>query len=222
MKLINSIKREILLKKEFIGIPKFEVSVLTNEKKQQIAAFTSELKKEHTQYIKEISSPEMAMSIELAEFLIEYCISNRPSKIIDLGSGFSSYVFRLYKKKYNNDAIIYSVDDNEDWLVKTKKYLEKHQLNYDNLLTLDELQTKQLNGFFDLVLLDLNFVEKRQHYIVYSNELKNKEGNVIIDDVHKVEFLREVKSKAASQNANLYDIRLKTKDQFGRFAIVLK
>lgn len=220
--MINKLKRKILLAYELKGIKDFNFS---NEELREINKFPkifAEIKDKHAGYIKEISSPDMAMSLELAEFLIEYCISTKPNRLIDLGSGFSSFVFRLYQKHINEQAIIYSIDDDEAWLHKTKDYLKNIELNTDNLITLDSLKAMDLNGFFDLVLLDLNFVEKRKLYISYSLDLTKEDGVTIIDDVHKVEFLREVKKRAKAHDSVLFDLKEKTIDSFGRFAILLK
>jgi hypothetical protein len=54
------------------------------------------------EYVTYVSRPDMAISRELAVFLYSLCESIRPQYILDMGSldmgsGFSSYVFRLYQ-----------------------------------------------------------------------------------------------------------------------------
>jgi predicted O-methyltransferase YrrM len=95
-------------------------------------------------------------------------------------------------------------------------------LNTEHLYLLTELQGQQTDGYFDLVLLDLNFVEVRKDYIDYTARILAADGAVIVDDVHKVEFLREVKRIARMAGCRLYDIRKATYDGFGRFSIVMK
>ena len=51
--------------------------------------------------------------------------------------------------------------------------------------------------------------------------LLSKNGLLIVDDVHKVEFLREVKKAAKINEFKLSNIKLSTIDKLGRFAIAL-
>ncbi|MDP2727812.1 MAG: hypothetical protein Q8P59_09750, partial [Dehalococcoidia bacterium] len=51
------------------------------------------------QYTSRVSIDYMAVSLELSAFLMVLCERFRPSSILDLGSGFSSFVFRYYASK---------------------------------------------------------------------------------------------------------------------------
>ena len=50
----------------------------------------------HQRYVTTVSLPYQAVSLELAALLLSLCRSTRPAVIADLGSGFSSFVFRTY------------------------------------------------------------------------------------------------------------------------------
>ena len=223
MKLLNKLKRIILLKKEMYAIPfsdKIKPSNFVDEAKYK-TLFNS-IKSEHKVYIEHISSPEMAMSLELAYFIMNYCIEYKPKRLLDLGSGFSSFVFRMYQNNFKEmDIIVYSIDDNNNWLIKTKDYLNKQNLKIDNLHNLEDFKILNLKEYFDLILLDLNFVEIRKEYLNFSMNLLSKNGLLIVDDVHKVEFLREVKKAAKINEFKLSNIKLSTIDKLGRFAIAL-
>ena len=182
-----------------------------------------QVKEEYKIYTSQYSSKEMAASLELSNFLLAYCIEFKPLQVVDLGSGFSSFVLRLYKKSFPELSIsVYSVDDNSEWLEITKKYLDKNNLDLENILLLNDLLISNKKNQFDLVLLDLNFIEIRKKYIQFSLELINKTGTVIIDDVHKIEFLREVKKITSHSNAKITNIKSSTKDSFGRFSMLVK
>lgn len=223
MKLLNKLKRIILLKKEMYAISfsdKIKTSNFVNEEKYK-TLFDS-IKSEHKIYIENISSPEMAMSLELAYFIMNYCIKYKPTRLLDLGSGFSSFVFRLFQNNFKEmDIIVYSVDDNDKWLLKTKDYLNKHSLKIDNLHNLEDFKNLNLKEYFDLILLDLNFVEIRKEYLNFSMNLISEKGLLIVDDVHKVEFLREVKKAAKINEFKLSNIKTLTIDKLGRYAIAL-
>jgi hypothetical protein len=57
---------------------------------------TKKLKPYYSEYVNHISSPEMAASMELAGFMYTLCKANQYKKVLDLGSGLSSFIFRLY------------------------------------------------------------------------------------------------------------------------------
>lgn len=218
MKLLSKFKENILLQKELLNIPYYD-DVSETQSAATKSLFQT-VRSKHAAYIKNVSSPGMAMSLELAFFILSFCIKNKPALLLDLGSGFSSYIFRLYQKHETSKNVeIYSVDDNKQWLDKTKAFLAAEGLNTNNVITLEQLSE---NGkLFDCILLDLNFIEVRKDYIKFSADLLQENGLAIIDDVHKIEFLREVKKIAKQNNYKLFNIKKNTIDDFGRFAIVL-
>jgi len=219
--MLQKIKRRILIEKELFSISDLsksnQKSIIENNK-----SIFDQIRQKHQSYVRDISSPEMAMSLELAYFIMEYCLKNKPKYLLDLGSGFSSYIFRLYQKNdTTGNVVVFSVDDNDDWLEKTKTFLIDEELSTDNLINLNTLINTNHNNYFDFILLDLNFIEVRKDYIKYTADLLKMNGVAIIDDVHKVEFLREVKKISNQNNLKLTNIRKKTIDCFGRFAIAL-
>lgn len=176
------------------------------------------LRKKHTEYVNTISSPEMAASFELCILLYKLAISLKPACALDLGAGFSSYVLRLASKNSNNFTV-YSIDDDSAWLQKTISYLKENGLQTNNVMSMDDF--KKLSGLnFDLILLDLNFVEVRKNYIDSSIAMLNKNGLLIFDDTHKIEYLRIVKEKALKNNIGLFDFKNSTLDSFNRFALI--
>lgn len=224
MKVINKLKRKILEFNELRGIKSdYGYNLIV---KKQIEKYPEAFKKiipEYEYYVSNLSSPEMAISLELANFLLAICFQNKPRKIVDLGSGFSSFIFRIYQKQIQEDQIeIFSVDDNENWINVTKNYLIKNQLSDTNVLNLETFIKLAILETFDLVLLDLNFVEIRKNYISYSIDLLNNQGVLIIDDVHKIEFLREVKKISNKKNKGLVNIKSVVLDKYGRFPIILR
>ncbi|MFN4234268.1 MAG: methyltransferase domain-containing protein [Bacteroidia bacterium] len=178
------------------------------------------IEQKYNEYINTISSPEMAISFEMAMFIFKYCVQYKPSKIVDLGSGFSSFILRLYQKMYGNEnTIIYSVDDSKEWLLKTKEFIQQQDLNTSNLFFIDEFINVTKNNTFDLVILDLNFVDVRKKYLQFSIDITSDNGLLIIDDVHKIEFLREVKNVLKRNNVHIIDLKNITFDSYGRFAL---
>jgi predicted O-methyltransferase YrrM len=218
MSLVNRFKRQLLTYKELRTIKLFDAHLGYEEDTE---SKLNELKDEHLTYTSKISSPEMALSFELTRFIYRLSKAYRPKKVLDLGSGFSSFVLRKYAKD-NLEVEVFSVDDDEEWLQKTKNYLTTHDLSTRNLFSLDEFIAEPRRGKFDLILLDLNFVEKRKNYLVFALQLLNEKGVLIFDDAHKVEYLREVKIATKNEAGTLFSVRKQTLDEFGRFSLVYK
>jgi len=173
----------------------------------------------YLQYINEISSSNMAASLELSGYLLSICQTNQYSRLLDMGSGFSSFILRHYAKE-NPHAQVVSVDDNAAWLEKTKAFLEQHHLGTKNIFHLDNFINFNENDF-DLVLHDLNFVEVRINYIELLIQKTKQGGLLIMDDVHKPDYLFALLSKLKKEKVKPFDIKTITEDSFGRFALAV-
>lgn len=175
------------------------------------------LRPAYEQYVDKISSPEMAASLELAALLLTICQLSGYRKLLDFGSGFSSFVFRLYAKE-TPGVIVFSVDDDPSWLKKTRKFLMDNRVEVDQLMTLEEFQ-KTGESEFDCVLHDLNLVEVRINHLDQIMRLINKKGLVILDDIHKPDYFIQVLSKLENTNHKIFSLKPFTLDGYGRFSV---
>ncbi|MBS1681417.1 MAG: methyltransferase domain-containing protein [Bacteroidetes bacterium] len=208
------LKQRVRTYKEFSITQPFDL--VTPEKVKINIEF---LRSYHSQYINEVSSSNMAASLELSGYLLSICQTNQYSHMLDMGSGFSSFILRYYAKE-NPHVKVVSVDDNVAWLDKTKTFLEQHQLDTKNIYHLDDFLNSEEKDF-DLVLHDLNFVEVRINYVEQLIQKTKQGGVLIMDDVHKPDYLFALLSKLRKENVKLFDIKTITEDSFGRFALAL-
>lgn len=205
--------RTYLLRKKFMRESDlFRIHPKLAFTKNELLARSQVYKGSHEKYIKEISSPEMAMSLELAAFLSLIVEKHKPLNILDLGSGYSTFLFNSIHTH------VVSVDDNDQWLKKTETYLIENNIKQYQLLGIEEFRS--LNTKFDLIFVDLNFVEERIKFTEKIMSLLNKGGIVIFDDVHKDHYLAGLKDLLNLQNCFLLDTY--TKDRFGRFSLLYK
>ncbi len=219
--MLSKIKRSILTFKELNGLPN-SISFLKKTGLNSFAPLPAKIidtiKQKHQEYVTTVSSPEMAISLESSLLLYQLAITVKPKFVLDLGAGFSSFVFRLASKN-SSGFIVYSVDDDLNWLTKTKNYLTQNELTLDNLIGIDDF--KKLNNVdFDIVLLDLNFVEVRINYIETVIDKTRKNGIIIFDDTHKIEYLRAVKETCFKNNVTLFNFKNLTLDSYNRFALI--
>jgi predicted O-methyltransferase YrrM len=145
-----------------------------------------ELKGAYVRYVKEISRADMAASFECAALLVNLCTRLKLRKVLDLGSGFSSFALRRVALP---EAQVWSVDDSDEWLDKTAAFLRDHNVNTSRLLGVEQFISSEEHNF-DLIFLDLNFVEVRRNFIDLVVERCRPGGMIVFDDVHKPCFLR--------------------------------
>lgn len=172
----------------------------------------------HSQYVRDISAPAMAASLELSAFLLSLCEASGYKKIVDLGSGFSSFVFRYYAKT-TPGVEVYSVDDDAQWLEKTRGYLKSREVSDNNLMTLKEF-IRLDPGSFDCILHDLNFVEVRIEYVKTLLAMLGANGIFILDDMHKPEYRYKVLKELRGTSWDIYNAKEFTHDKFGRYSMI--
>jgi predicted O-methyltransferase YrrM len=173
----------------------------------------------YEQYVTEVSRADMAASLELSAFIFTLCQVNCYSKLLDMGSGLSSFVFRLFIKE-NPGAVVFSVDDDSAWLEKTRDYLRLHKLSTENTFTLDQfLRSKESE--FDCIFYDLNFVEVRINYVEQIMQIAKSKGVIIIDDVHKPDYLFAFLTKLKGRSLRAYDLKPITIDPYKRHALAV-
>jgi predicted O-methyltransferase YrrM len=169
----------------------FENDQALNDFNANVAAAKQKFASLHQYYVTNISSDSMAASLELAGVIYALCQFRKPARLVDLGSGFSSFVFRQYAKEATHPCEVVSIDDDAAWLEKTKSYLDSNGVGTNKVMTLDAFLASQEREF-DIVLHDMNFVEVRRNYIDEVIDRAVKGGLIIFDDVHKTDYFHDV------------------------------
>jgi predicted O-methyltransferase YrrM len=172
----------------------------------------------HIRYVSEVSTPGMAASLELAAFLLSLCQASSFKKVADLGSGFTSFVLRYYAKSVQG-VEIYSVDDDAQWLEKTRRHLADTNVSDDHLMTLPEFLDSNPQGF-DCILHDLNFVEVRVNYVTRLLPMLSSNGILVLDDMHKAHYRYKVLKELHDRSWNVYGTGRFTRDSFGRYSMI--
>ncbi len=171
----------------------------------------------YKKYIQDISSANMAASLEVVSLMYTICKINNYKKILDLGSGLSSVVFRLYASKHPG-VEVHSVDDSEEWLIKTKDFLSSYDFKIANISSLHEFIESKESGF-DFIFYDMNFAEVRINHIKWLLGLIKTGGVIIIDDVHKPDYYFSLLEKIKEEPYDIFSLKKFTLDNFGRFSL---
>jgi predicted O-methyltransferase YrrM len=138
-----------------------------------------------------------------------------------MGSGFSSFVFRLYAKRTGEQVTVVSVDDSSEWLDRTRAFLEDSGLSADGLVPLEALEFDG-GEHFDLVLHDLGGIDLRAQVLPAAIEMTGPRGLLILDDVHRRRYRASVRLSIQTQRLKIYNLKSVTEDHIGRYALALR
>lgn len=171
----------------------------------------------YNDYTKNVSTDGMAISLETASFMYYLCNKYKFKTLMDRGSGFSSFVLRLYAKEQKEFPVtVYSVDDSEIWLNKTKDFLEKYELNTDNMFIWEDFYKSFKNGVkFEFILEDA----KKYLRVETPDELTSflrRDGVLLWDDSNAHGAL--INNQCSKLNMKRYDIKEFTIDKYNRYA----
>ena len=182
--------------------------------------FEPTLSSAHGAYLSEVSIPEMVVSLECARVLHAMCLDIQPRGILDLGSGFSSFVFRNFAKQ-SPDAVVVSVDDDPKWLEITREFLAARGLNTDNLVCWHDLDEDKFKNL-DIIFHDLGQMDVRSQTLKQVLRIASKNQSVLIlDDMNKKPYRQYVLSLLRHVSCHYYDGQSFTKDEIGRYSYIV-
>jgi predicted O-methyltransferase YrrM len=185
----------------------------------QRASIESELHPYFQEYTRTVSSDGMAISLETAVLCLFLARVTNPRSIADLGSGFSSFVFRYHASHTSPRAAVFSVDDSEAWLAKTKSYLEAKHLPSDHLLRWEDFKDRRER--FDLILHDLGNRVTRAEALPYVIEKARPGAVIVLDDFHKGDYATVALRFFRRARKRVYLVPGWSLDQFGRYSAIV-
>lgn len=188
------------------------------------------IKNKFNWYISNVSSKGHAASLELAHYTFNHCEKNKPSKVVDMGSGFTSYVLRYYKKHINPDAIVFSIDDDTAWMRKTRNFIKESDLDANNILYFyDFVKTEEKD--FDFILYDMGHIPTRIENVAFPKTIAAKGATILYDDIHfdqafsnKVglympNYYQDVFYDYCKDNNLTFEKLNETIDEYGRYSV---
>jgi predicted O-methyltransferase YrrM len=200
------------LNKIYPALDKFQIS------KYEIKEI---FKAAHKDYISNYSSVLISMSLNRGTFFYFLCQIIDPKVILDLGSGFSSFLFRSYAKSKGECEVI-SVDESKYWLVETSRYLYKYNLPVTKMIEWNEYQNNGLPDF-DLAFLDigdLNFRLKILPSLIIN--IKKNGGIILVDDYHVPFYRKNIKKICNEMAVDIYSLRKVTRTRLSHNALIRK
>src|SRR5262245_29253299 len=171
------------------------------------AEYRERLQPTYQHYTSRVSPNPIAISLELATFLAVLCAMCRPKSILDLGSGFSSFVFRTYMKELQPENRVYSVDVSALWLNTTHAFLRHRHLDCRNLLTWEAFLAAPEKSRFDLILQDMSDLATRRQRLVATVDACSPVGIIVLDDMHVPGYRRAILDSLDRQRLCYYSLR---------------
>jgi predicted O-methyltransferase YrrM len=162
-------------------------------------------------YVGSVSPQDMAASPATVAYLYHLCEVLQPRRVLDLGSGLSSAVFRKWQQEQSPTSQIVTVDDDPEWLERTRKFLVDNELSTDDLL--DKMPE---DGEFDLVFHDLAGGETRERAAQWAMRSVRPGGVIVLDDMHR--HGEEYRRLASLEGFDLYSLEARTRDAVGRWS----
>ncbi|MEJ2482881.1 MAG: class I SAM-dependent methyltransferase [Gemmatimonadota bacterium] len=162
----------------------------------------------------------MAASTELCRFLLRWCDLRRPSRLVDLGSGITSWTLRAWRDRCSPDSTVISVDDDADWLARSRDYSDSAGTGDRGFLLWDEFIERQAGESFDLVVHDFGSVRERARKMGEAFRLVAPGGAIICDDIHKARIWRAARDTMRRSGLPGWSLREETLDSIGRFALL--
>jgi hypothetical protein len=174
----------------------------------------ADLRVAYREYVRDVSTPGMAASLETSAVLLALCRTERVSSAIDLGSGFSSYVLRRWAVE--SDCVVLSVDDDPSWLEATEAFLAAHSVSCAGLCRWPSIPESSRS--FDLVFHDFAQGAKREETIPMAMQLASR--FVVFDDAQDRGHRAAMAAACARNLARLYSLRSITLDGMRRYAMM--
>lgn len=182
------------------------------------AALLAEVGATHAEYCATVSPANMAASIETCAWLLHLCRRLGARRVLDLGSGISSWLLRHHAATAAYPVAVVSVDDDVAWLTNTADFLADRFPVVDGLMTLDEFNAVTHEPF-DVAFHDIAGGDLRSQMMAAAAALVAPGGVIVFDDCHHDGHRRH--AAAAAQEAGLWLVSLhqRTLDKFHRFAM---
>jgi predicted O-methyltransferase YrrM len=172
----------------------------------------------YDRYVTDISNWEWAVSWPTVRVLDALCTALRPKKVLDLGSGFSTYVVCNWARRNGADTEVVSVDTSDEWLEKTRAFLTREGLQAQLIPArdIDSLPDRS----FELAFDDIGRTEERANVIPTIIRVMAPGGVVVLDDMNVRGYRSEVRTQLVAAHWDLYSARPFTFDAKGRFAML--
>jgi predicted O-methyltransferase YrrM len=183
--------------------------------KAEIAPHANTVWNEYVDYGRTVSTRGMAVNAMTAGLFLWACKFVQAKAVCDLGSGFSSYVAARYARDHGG-VVVASVDDEPEWLARTRRFLLRHRVSPAGLTDWDAWDATDTT--FDVILHDFNCGERRNATMWTAAERLNPGGLLVFDDAQHDLHHAEMKAVCEHYGWRFVPLYDATSDETNRFA----
>jgi predicted O-methyltransferase YrrM len=182
------------------------------------AAAAKTLRDDFEAYRREVDATEPALSFANAAFLAALCELTQPERILETGAGFNSYVLRRYARGRRPYAVVWSVDNDERRLEKTRAWLMAQGVGEARLMSWRWFSNTD-ECDFDVVFHDLGQPHRiRLDVLPDVCSRLSSNGLLLLDDFHQRGFGHPARQMLGMTGFEVVPLRSLTLDDQGRFA----
>lgn len=173
---------------------------------------------DYKDYCLSVSRRLYALSIETCAYIWWLCHELKPSKVCDLGSGFSSYVLRRYATTCGHHVDFCSVEDDARWRDRTLGFLRRQNLPSGNVF--DPETWMAVDDRYDLIVYDFSGGQARNDWMLPAVQHLTVDGVAVLDDAQNVLHHLRMGEVCIETGRTLLDCFHQTVDDVGRYASV--
>jgi SAM-dependent methyltransferase len=175
--------------------------------------YVQALMEPYIDYCRNVSRFGMPVSIQTAALFAYVCCETKATRILDLGSGFTSYISHVL----SDEAV--SVDDSREWLDRTGSFLDGYKVGSDGLMLWDDWQASP-GGPYQVVIHDFASGATREASMSTAVQVLAERGVVIFDDANHETHHAEMLRVADAAGLRFVDVTQETLDECGRYALM--
>ena len=178
---------------------------------------------DHLAYRKRRANTALAMpSLQWLDKTVRMTLPT-DGRILDLGSGSSTLLFRTIQRDSADNISVWTVDTWWQWLAHTMFECEQQRLNTEHMMCLDQFVAlpEDIVGRFDLIFLDVNESVRRQAMLPDIHHMYMKPTSLLLlDDWHFPHYRKPMTIALNKLGYKVTSLEKETKDQFGRYMAV--
>jgi predicted O-methyltransferase YrrM len=139
--------------------------------------------------------------------------------VLNLGSGFSSYVLQRYRASAAPDVAVVSVDTDADWLAKTRRYLGEQDIDDAHLVEWPDFESRTWEPF-DVIFHDLAGGDLRESAMPVAVRNMAGAGCIVFDDANHAGHRRRAYEVGRENNLSVYSVFDWTHDTYGQYSLL--
>lgn len=170
---------------------------------------------------------QTALDVNAAVWLWNACQREKAERVLELGSGFSSWALRHWQQRTACDRgampELWTIDDEAKWLETTRVELIELGFSTDRLADFDTVRqcvpADLYDGYFDLVFVDLDNTGTRIRHADDFLRWTKPGGLLVLDDWHMAHYREPMTRRLAALGMTVVAVP-ETTDEWGRYLAV--